>query len=287
MKLCLEVQMKNAVVYVSDFNDRRFLFQSMASLRAFDKDIPVFVVVDSTDVDLNTSRLLRKYNASLVEISPFIRGKTSVLKLDPRRRWRRNVLYRLFIPYMEQLKDFDRVLYVDTDTIFFRDFKFLFDLEYSHFYGLFYQKSHTVPYERQKHLYSTLGNAYAYARRNCHNIELRHPIPFYNSGVVMFNNGAIRRDIEKWNAIIDEYMRVFDCKIFPQYDQLFLNIFSRFDEYASNEWDVNTTTFGDKTVIGHFYGTNSTRIQRLLLMKARLSVHNPQLFKVLFDSSIP
>lgn len=279
--------MKNAVVYVSDFNDRRFLFQSMASLRAFDKDIPVFVVVDSMDVDLDTSRLLRKYNAVLVEISPFIREKTSVLKLDPRRKWGRNVLYRLFIPYMEQLKDFDRVLYVDTDTIFFKDFKFLFDLEHSHFYGLFYQKSHTLPYERHRRLYDILNNAYAYARRKCPHIELRHPMPYYNSGVVMFNIGAIRRDIEKWNVIINEYMRVFDCKILPQYDQLFLNIFSKFDEYASNEWDVNTTTFGEKTVIGHFYGTNSMRIERLLKMKTRLSVHNPQLLKVLFDSSIP
>ena len=139
--------MKNAVVYVSDFNDRRFLFQSISSLRFFDNDIPVFVVVDSIDVGSDNVRLLEKYNAALVEVSPSIISKISALKLDPRRKWGRNVFYRLFMPYIGQFKEFDRILYVDTDTIFFKDFKFLFDLEYSRFYGMFYQKSHSRPYE--------------------------------------------------------------------------------------------------------------------------------------------
>ena len=59
-------QMNNAIVYVSDFNDRKFLFQSIKSLRFFDKDIPVFVVSDTMPCDKDVLDSLENSNTNLI-----------------------------------------------------------------------------------------------------------------------------------------------------------------------------------------------------------------------------
>ena len=173
-----------------------------------------------------------------------------------RKKWRKNVLYRLLIPHIDKLSKYDRLLYVDTDTLFFKDFDFLFDLPFDFNYGMFYYRKH-CELDICRELKRALNKAYIYVNEQCPSIEARYPFPYYNAGVLVINNHMIRENIERWDFALSEFNRIYNPDVFIHNDQMFLNMFFKFDEYRSNEWEVNVDSFTKNAVIGHFYGQSN------------------------------
>lgn len=273
---------KYAVVYISDFNDKEFLLQSITSLRFFDLAIPVFVLTDKECIDEDLCKNFSKYNIKSLNVLDLAENVFSNVKPNIERKWRKNVLYRLLIPYIAELSKFNRVLYVDTDTLFFNNFNFLFDLPYKFNYGMFYQRNH-CELNKNCRLAKKLVSTYEYSSHNCQKLSLRFPFPYYNAGIVMFNNAKINDNLENWSFALCEFNRIYDPNIFIHNDQMFLNMFFDFDEYSSDEWNVNSETFSKNLIIGHFYGENKQlQKKRHLLMKAYMSVFNPRLFETCF-----
>jgi lipopolysaccharide biosynthesis glycosyltransferase len=79
-------------------------------------------------------------------------------------RWSNLVFYRLLIPFIPQLRGYDRILYVDTDTMFIKDFGFLMDMPMDYMYGMFYEEHHCEKYG--KWLHERLLAAYDLVRRH-------------------------------------------------------------------------------------------------------------------------
>jgi lipopolysaccharide biosynthesis glycosyltransferase len=128
----------NAIVYISDFNDMRFLVSSLASLRYFNKQIKVFLLSDRIPNDEN-KRQLNEFQTEVIVCKELFYTVFPNISKYTIKRWSNLVFYKLLIPLIPQLVKYDRILYVDTDTMFVKDFDFLMDVPMKCMYGMFYE----------------------------------------------------------------------------------------------------------------------------------------------------
>jgi hypothetical protein len=63
-------------------------------------------------------------------------------------------------------------------------------------------------------------------------------------------------NVGKWKNAVGLFDKIFDNEVFVHNEQMFLNIFFKFDEFRSELWDANSKTITDKTVIAHYYSAD-------------------------------
>lgn len=101
--------MKPIIVYCTDGNDIQFLKASIFSVRKYIKDVDIYVLSDTLDKSvLNDVTILDP--TIILNSLGFFSNRWG-------RKWPYATLYRMAIPLMDEFKDVDTVVYLDTDTL--------------------------------------------------------------------------------------------------------------------------------------------------------------------------
>ena len=195
---------RNAVVYVSDFKDALFFETSLRSLRFFDPAIDVFVLTDKKLITENASKTLGRYDAKPIFVENLYYRHFRNIDSCKIHKWSKFVFYRLLIPFIPELRNYDNILYMDTDTIFVKDFTFLFKLDTARPFGMFYWKRHGRGKIRRN-----LETAYRYSVEKGAAPE-RFPDPYYNAGIILFNNAVLQTQIREWENKLHMFDGIFD-----------------------------------------------------------------------------
>ena len=242
----------NAIVYISNLNDMRFLVSSLTSLRYFNKQIKVFILSDMIPSDEN-KRQLHEFRVEVITCKELFYAIFPNISKYSIKRWSNLVFYKLLMPVIPQLVKYDRILYVDTDTLFVKDFDFLMNFPMKCMYGMFYEQYHCEKYGNW--LREKLQNAYDFIKK--HGYAPVYALPaYYNAGVILFDIKTLVQNTSNWQNAICLFDKVFDNDIFVHNEQMFLNMFFDFDKFRSKLWDANSKTITDKTVIAHYYSAN-------------------------------
>ena len=267
----------NSIVYISNFEDMKFLETSLKSLRFFNDQIDVFILTDENFITKDIKKYLEKYKVHLVSVDEIYQSIFSNIQNYSINRWTKFVFYRLIIPYIKQLNEYKRILYIDTDTIFMQNFKFIFDLKMNYYYGMFYWPQHCNSCKGG--FEATLRTTYDYIQSK--NVKLqRFPKKYYNAGVILFDNVKMQAEQDMWTKALSDLNRVFDTNYFIHNEQIFLNMFFQFDEFNLDNWIVNANKLSEKTVIGHYYSANIRQKNRKYCeMKANTVKFNIKLFR--------
>ncbi len=184
-----------AIVFCVDRDEtaRAWLDYALKSLRStFGRDeVDVFILAENcTDFGHGTKT---------VDVSPLIRD--TGLSITSYRMWHGRyatpmMMMRLFIPYVEELKPYYRICYMDIDTeIVSKDFLSIFDVEMGEFDDVCAVMDSVNDYSRRER-YAKRCRKYLYHNgivspfRRCYNRLER--CEYFNSGVLLMNAGFLR-----------------------------------------------------------------------------------------------
>ena len=163
-------------IHIAMAIDNRFIYPSLVSMASGlysnnnEKNVMVYHLLFSHDFDLNTSEvfdsLKNRYNFSLnYYIIPNL--------FDDFKRWMGGtdtVYYKLLLPLL--FHDLDRIIYLDADTLIFKDLYGMYNLPFKDNYVLGY------PFHDSNKIDEYVKNA----------------VYYINGGVILFNNKLIRKD---------------------------------------------------------------------------------------------
>ncbi len=243
--------MNRAVVYTVDDNTECLLqmVASIRSVRKFIGDIDIFILT-------NTPRSWMKdiYGAKIIDVSRLVRDYqldcTGII-------WRNKpvspmLLFRLLIPLVEELKGYDQVLYLDTDTeVWSEKFSQIFDVDLDMKFEAVAVRDPLKPsgtYKRIKFLKDKNPREQGMFSRWDDLLANDHE--YVNSGVIVFNIPRLVSGYE------ERIKKTIDCMIYlkPWYpDQDILNIYYRLkvlNDRRFNHW-VGTV---DEVYLKHYVG---------------------------------
>lgn len=266
--------MSNCICYITNFNDKEYLQYSLNSIiNNTDNlcDIYILTLGETINIDykflkytkiINCEELFYKYFNSL-------KNKETIGSSN----WTKNVYLRLLIPFIEQLKKYDKILYLDTDIVAYKNLNnTLFNIiETDKIMSLFYSNESIK--KIKKFILKYYFNYKFYLDEN-YNLPLQPNIRkqlFANAGVILFNNNCsnnIILDYENKINLIDKIINDPKLdKLLSQNDQSFINYFVDFNYVDSKNYSYNTP-FADNnnkiTVMVHYWRKYRNKLQKLI-----------------------
>lgn len=251
--------MNRAVVYTVDDNTECLLqmVASIRSVRKFIGGIDIFILT-------NTPRSWMKdiYGAKIIDVSRLVRDYqldcTGII-------WRNKpvspmLLFRLLIPLVEELKGYDQVLYLDTDTeVWSEKFSQIFDVDPDMKFEAVAVRDPLKPggtYKRIKFLKDKNPREQGMFSRWADLLANDHE--YVNSGVIVFNIPRLVSGYE------ERIKKTIDCMIYlkPWYpDQDILNIYYRLkvlNDRRFNHW----VGIVDEVYLKHYVGNVRKRSEQ-------------------------
>ena len=223
---------KNSMNFVFAFDDKYSKYFAVTLLSLVENSKPEYlydIVIFTSDLsDRNAKRLLKSvpsnFSIRFFNIKKYITACFEDIKLSAKSYWSVEMYYRIFIPVI--MNKYDKVLYLDSDTIFNNDIHDLFNIDFED--KEIIAISDTVKLvlknkemqKRIKYIKNDLG--------------ISNPKHYFNSGVILFN-------IQKIN--LDNYIKRFlnamnlETVYFP--DQDILNVmFKNQSKLVDWKWNL-------------------------------------------------
>ena len=191
--------MKKCVVWCcnSDIKAKEWLAHSMMSFIKHDgENVDKFILTD--DVSMKSER------AKVIHIGDLVKkhNLTEVLKFKWQGRQASPMMMgRLLIPFLDELKDYDKVLYLDIDTDIIDDaFQWIFDIDLAGYdVGMAQElrpsegsiRNH--PKARHCRLFVWANDVGRYTKENYKRLEKG---TYFNSGVLLMNMPELRKTFE-------------------------------------------------------------------------------------------
>jgi lipopolysaccharide biosynthesis glycosyltransferase len=207
---------KQAIVFCPDNNFVKYFGATLISLienSSAEKNYDI-IILDRDITDENKKRLLKclpdNFTLRFFNIDEYIKSSFDNISLNADGgHWTISAYYRIFIPFI--MHNYEKVLYIDSDTIINRNLDEIFNLDFDNkkimaCHDTFVIKNHLPRDERRiDYIKNTLKVS---------NIE-----DYFNSGVLLFNISAINQD-EYFNNLMEVFTNV---KTFLFVDQEVLN----------------------------------------------------------------
>lgn len=102
----------NCIVFCTNSYFIKYTKFMLKQLNSFNNKYPVYVMVDNT-VDEEHKNELLKYNIDIINIEPY----KSIFNVYNKENdsYPSIVLSKLMIPFIDELKDYEKILYMDSD----------------------------------------------------------------------------------------------------------------------------------------------------------------------------
>ena len=170
------------------------------------------IIVFESDISSRNKKLLldmipQHFSLRFFDLSEYISETFDSIRLKPKNNWSISMYYRIFIPFI--MKNYEKVLYLDSDVCVNKDITELFDIQFNDKQILVVKDSISPVLaqnkKRLKYMIRTLN--------------LKNPENYFNSGMIMFNNNNIDKEFYK-----NEILRAFNIKDLLYPDQDILNV---------------------------------------------------------------
>lgn len=281
--------MNNCIIYCVDENivQTKFCIHSIYTLlkttNLLKYNIKIFVISTVKNQLLQT--LKDKYNLKFdiihLENNPDMNQIMLMFHEDNKNVITNMTFCRLALPFCNQLKQFEKILYIDNDTAVYKDISDIFNYESNKFFKMC---KTTVAGELLKK-YGSINDKYWYIsqilsklfkipdKKYEHNkIALLNT--YYNAGVMLFNNSNIQNDFEKYKQRLMDGIEKYNMYNFTLKDQDLLNFFfyDNIDElnYIYN-CQINIAPFRtcaeicwNNAAIIHYFGQYKPELQELV-----------------------
>ena len=254
---------KYAIVYANDFGTWQMCSMSIESARHFCPGIDVFVL-SYGEPDRESARLCRRLNAECVDISRLFDEKFPFFKrhgkdyhvLSNGARYPKITFARFLVPYIDALKRYEKVLYLDDDTVACQSLDGIFLSDSS--------KWITVGFDGQSPRQRVCGLMYWNIHRYDYWKMLKH---YACAGVLMFDMKA--RPLREYDEFIGR-IRVGQERIIAWRKEFLtcqdmLNLYCDFQltrgkKVAAKRWPIS-----EDTCVYHYYGIKrKENLKRLL-----------------------
>lgn len=161
------------------------------------------------------------FSLRFYDIESFIIDNFSELKLKPKGKWSISMYYRIFIPFVMRL--YNKVLYCDSDIVFNEKLNELYEIDFEENEILAVIDSFSALKDKDKKREEYLSNF----------LKLKDSNTYFNSGVLMFNNGYINLNDYK-----NKILQAFEISELMYPDQDILNaIFNKRTKYIHCRWN--------------------------------------------------
>jgi len=180
--------MKSCIAYYDNFRNSRYLLMSLESLRrVYSGD--VFVLTDIMPTD-QVHEKLEPFDVKLIECRQQFLDmfqNPEILQLQDS-IFTLLTFFRFLIPFLPEFRQYDKVLYLDSDTIVFSGFSKAFDINFSSSYCMFYDPVHNSVHSKlnRKHVTTRSTLLVVHQMR-----ELGLKSTYENAGVLLFNMNHI------------------------------------------------------------------------------------------------
>ena len=235
----------NCIFYTSNFNDIGFLYNSLYTLRKhFNGD--VYILTDSD----NTPSSLDQFNVICINCKELFYSVFTNKKIHELKNSAYTIVsfFRMLIPFIDVLLQYDNALYLDTDTIILNNIDDIFKIECKNFpYTMFVTNHGNKIYN-----YNVLTQ---YKRLCDANIDrIFKPTSYDNSGVILFNTKLLDLNKIFYQNRMKYLNKIFNKEFFKYPDQCALNLFFEHNQYNDKHHTINTNTITDQqTKIVHYY----------------------------------
>lgn len=222
------IQQDNVVVYESNGGDVERLKGALWSMRrAVGKDVKIFVLTDKKQEDYPQSRnIIRDYGVEFITVQESILTDLGVDTATWRSKWPMTILYKLILPFIPELSQYNNILHVDTDTV----------VTSSEVINLFNIQSegyecHAAPdvcpaqkknfrVVEDKDIPSDIYTELKYRIWDKVNLLSK---PYINVGVVMFHLDEIRKDLDWYRQRIAWGIELINKRIYRYPEQDLIN----------------------------------------------------------------
>ena len=259
--------MKTCVFYVSNFDDFKYLKLSIHTLRKYYKE-DVFIITDGCLITQAYQSFATKYSLKFIDCESLFKKtftNSQVLKVA-NTKFTIYTMYRLLFPFIDEFYKYDRVLYLDTDTLILDDISQLFNKTMQYGYGLIYNQTHGKSlYERC--VIQQYEKLYEFDQ------DIVKPTSYDNAGVVLFDYNTIRSNFRYYKDKITKLNQIYSRQLFRLNDQCVLNLFFKHDVFlAQYDYRYNHNNIQD-SIIYHYSGSNKDKNLRDAKIKYFLINH--------------
>ena len=186
----------------------------LKQLNSFNNKYPVYVMVDNT-VDEEHKNELLKYNIDIINIEPY----KSIFNVYNKENdsYPSIVLSKLMIPFIDELKDYEKILYMDSDIQIVRDFSNIFNIDIGR-----NEIQGVLDFNLQTSMKSYINRL----REQIINITNINPSKKYiNTGVLIFNNRLLRNlNVDLLKQKITYFIKLHYMVRFDYADQDIINL---------------------------------------------------------------
>lgn len=162
-------------------------------------------------------------------------------------------LYRLLFPFIDQLFDYDKILYLDADTVIVGDVNVMFDFDLTHPYAMFSNIIHDKG-RYQKCVVDVIDYLKTAGFEN-----LNMPKLYSNSGVLLYDMQLMNKQREQMKTKLTKLNDVFDVDKFTYPDQDILNVLFEHDEIADEKLIYNSNVYSTESIVFHYCGPDKER----------------------------